>query len=73
MVVLTHPGVECKRRSLVGAVTKRFSDEGDQRPTGPVYALRLHEAGVIHASPNALLADGTDWRFVNELRRELKA
>jgi len=37
------------------------------------YALRLHEAGMIGTSPNALLADGTDWRFVNELKRELKA
>jgi NitT/TauT family transport system substrate-binding protein len=37
------------------------------------YALRLHEAGMITSSPNALLADGTDWRFVEELKRELKA
>jgi NitT/TauT family transport system substrate-binding protein len=37
------------------------------------YALRLHEAGMITSSPNALLADGTDWRFVDELKRELKA
>jgi NitT/TauT family transport system substrate-binding protein len=37
------------------------------------YALRLHEAGMLRASPNALLAEGTDWRFVNELKRELKA
>jgi NitT/TauT family transport system substrate-binding protein len=37
------------------------------------YALRLHEAGMINSSPNALLADGTDWRFLNELKRELKA
>jgi len=37
------------------------------------YALRLHEAGMITSGPNALLAEGTDWRFVNELRRELKA
>jgi NitT/TauT family transport system substrate-binding protein len=37
------------------------------------FALRLHEAGMIQASPNALIADGTDWRFVNELKRELKA
>ena len=37
------------------------------------YALRLHEAGMIQSSPNALLADGTDWRFVDELKRELKA
>jgi NitT/TauT family transport system substrate-binding protein len=37
------------------------------------YALRLHEAGMLRASPNALLAEGTDWRFVDELKRELKA
>ena len=37
------------------------------------YALRLHEAGMITSNPNALLAEGTDWRFVNELKRELKA
>jgi NitT/TauT family transport system substrate-binding protein len=37
------------------------------------YALRLHEAGMISSSPNRILADGTDWRFLNELKRELKA
>ena len=37
------------------------------------YGLRLHEAGMISSSPNALLAEGTDWRFVDELKRELKA
>jgi NitT/TauT family transport system substrate-binding protein len=36
------------------------------------YALRLHEVGMIRSSPNAILADGTDWRFLNELKRELK-
>jgi NitT/TauT family transport system substrate-binding protein len=36
------------------------------------YALRLHEAGLIKSSPNKLIADGTDWRFLNELKRELK-
>ncbi len=37
------------------------------------YALRLHEVGMIKSSPNRLIADGTDWRFLNELKRELKA
>ena len=37
------------------------------------FALRLHEVGMIKASPNEILADGTDWRFLNELKRELKA
>jgi NitT/TauT family transport system substrate-binding protein len=37
------------------------------------FALRLHEVGMIKSSPNAIIAEGTDWRFLNELRRELKA
>jgi NitT/TauT family transport system substrate-binding protein len=37
------------------------------------YALRLHEAGMIKASPQKIIADGTDWRFLDELKRELKA
>jgi NitT/TauT family transport system substrate-binding protein len=37
------------------------------------YALRLHEVGMIKSTPNAILAQGTDWRFLNELKRELKA
>jgi NitT/TauT family transport system substrate-binding protein len=36
------------------------------------YALRLREAGLVKASPQKILADGTDWRFVNELKKELK-
>jgi NitT/TauT family transport system substrate-binding protein len=35
--------------------------------------LRLHEAGLIKSSPQKVLADGTDWRFLNDLKRELKA
>jgi NitT/TauT family transport system substrate-binding protein len=37
------------------------------------FALRLHEIDMIKSSPNALIAEGTDWRFLNELKRELKA
>jgi NitT/TauT family transport system substrate-binding protein len=36
------------------------------------FALRLHEAGMITSSPNKIIAEGTDWRFLNELKRELK-
>jgi len=36
------------------------------------YSLRLHEAGVIKSSPQKIIARGTDWRFFNELKRELK-
>ena len=37
------------------------------------HALRLHEVGMIKSSPNQIIAEGTDWRFLNELKRELKA
>jgi NitT/TauT family transport system substrate-binding protein len=37
------------------------------------YALRLREAGLIKSSPQKLIADGTDWSFLNEIKRELKA
>jgi NitT/TauT family transport system substrate-binding protein len=47
--------------------------EYDPEDTIRFYALRLHELGFIRSTPNALLAEGTDWRFLNELKRELKA
>jgi NitT/TauT family transport system substrate-binding protein len=37
------------------------------------YALRLHEAGFIKSSPKKIIAEGTNWHFLNELKRELKA
>jgi NitT/TauT family transport system substrate-binding protein len=37
------------------------------------YALRLLEAGLIKTSPNKIIAESTDWRVLNELKRELKA
>jgi NitT/TauT family transport system substrate-binding protein len=36
------------------------------------YALRLHEAGMIKSPPQKILSQGSDWRFVNELKKELK-
>jgi NitT/TauT family transport system substrate-binding protein len=36
------------------------------------YALRLHEAGVIESTPKKIIAEHTDWRFLNELKKELK-
>jgi NitT/TauT family transport system substrate-binding protein len=37
------------------------------------YALRLQEAGMIKSSPQKIIAQGTDWRFVRQLKKELKA
>jgi NitT/TauT family transport system substrate-binding protein len=46
--------------------------EYDAEDTIRFYSLRLRESGLIRATPNKILADGTDWRFFNELKRELK-
>jgi NitT/TauT family transport system substrate-binding protein len=45
----------------------------DPEDTIRFYSLRLREAGMIRATPNKILADGTDWRSWNELKRELKS
>jgi NitT/TauT family transport system substrate-binding protein len=45
----------------------------DPEDTIRFYALRLHEGGFIKSTPQKIIADGTDWRFLNELKRELKA
>jgi NitT/TauT family transport system substrate-binding protein len=36
------------------------------------YALRLHEVGMIKSTPQQIIAQGTDWRFLTELKKELK-
>jgi NitT/TauT family transport system substrate-binding protein len=46
--------------------------EYDAEDTIRFYALRLHEAGFIKSNPQRIITDGTDWRFLNELKRELK-
>ena len=45
----------------------------DSEDTVRYYALRLHEAGMIKSSPQKILAEATDFRFLNELKKELKA
>jgi len=47
--------------------------EYDPEDTMRYYALRLHEAGMIKSLPNNIIAENTNWRFLNELKRELKA
>jgi NitT/TauT family transport system substrate-binding protein len=44
----------------------------DPEDTIRFYALRLHELGMIRSSPQKIIAQGTDWRSFNELRKELK-
>ena len=46
--------------------------EYDPEDTMRFYTLRLHEVGMIKSSPQKLIAQGTNWRFFNELKKELK-
>jgi NitT/TauT family transport system substrate-binding protein len=45
----------------------------DPEATLRFHALRLQEAGIIRSSPQKLIAQNTDWRFLKELKSELKA
>jgi NitT/TauT family transport system substrate-binding protein len=55
-------------REIPYAVWRQYEPEDTLR----FYALRLHEAGLIKSTPQKIIAQGTDWRFLNELRKELK-
>jgi NitT/TauT family transport system substrate-binding protein len=44
----------------------------DPEDTIRFYGLRMHELGMIKSPPQKLIAEHTDWRFLNELKRELK-
>jgi NitT/TauT family transport system substrate-binding protein len=46
--------------------------EYDPEDTVRFYALRLHEAGMIKSSPQKIIAEGTEWRFFNALKKEMK-
>ena len=47
--------------------------EYDPEDTVRFYALRLHEVGMIKRTPQHMIAQSTDWRFFNELKKELKS
>ena len=58
---------------LVTELPYRRWREANPEDTLRFHALRLHEVGMIKTSPQKLIAQGTDWRFLNELKKELKA
>jgi NitT/TauT family transport system substrate-binding protein len=74
------------RRIVDGGFTKRYDyalqtlkdnpygqwRDYDAEDTIRFYALRLRENGAIKKTPQQIIAGNTDWRFLNELKRELK-
>ena len=47
--------------------------EYDAEDTVRFWALRANELGFIKSTPQKIIAENTDWRFLNEVKRELKA
>ena len=64
----TTPCFELALQTMKDIPYGRWSDY-DAEDTMRFYALRLHEAGMIKSSPQKSLAEGTDWRFLNELKK----
>ena len=46
--------------------------EYDAEDTVRFYALRMRETDMVQSSPQEIIANGTDFRFLNELKQELK-
>ena len=46
--------------------------EYDPASTLRFHALRLRDVGMIKSLPQTIISQGTDWRFLNELKQELK-
>jgi NitT/TauT family transport system substrate-binding protein len=58
-------------RQVLQDISYRWRDY-EPEDTVRFYALRLHEVGMIKSSPQKIIAQGTDWRFLKELKKELK-
>jgi NitT/TauT family transport system substrate-binding protein len=43
-----------------------------RRRLATVLRLRMQETGMIKSRPEKIIAEGTDWRFLGEFKRELK-
>ena len=51
------------------AAWREFNPEDTVR----FFALRLKEAGLVKSTPDELIARATDWRYLDEIKRELGA
>jgi len=60
-------------RSMIHSLAYTKWREYNPEDTIRFYANRLHEVGMVKASPQKIIAQGTEWRFLNELKKELKA
>ena len=66
------PNPELARQAVKEVPFGRWREYNPEE-TVRFYALRLREANMVKSAPQKLIAQGTDWRFLNELKKELKA
>jgi NitT/TauT family transport system substrate-binding protein len=67
-----EPRYEIGLEVLKGLPYRRWR-EAQPEDTLRFHALRLYEVGMIKLTPQKIIAQGTDWRFLNELKKEMKA
>ena len=58
---------------VLGELPYRRWRDANPEDTLRFHALRLHEGGIIQTNPQKLIERGTDWRFFNQLKKEIKA
>ena len=68
-----HQIVLAQAAQSVCAASGAAMQDRDAEDSFRFFALRLREAGMIKSTPQKLIAQGTDWRFLNELEKGLKA
>jgi NitT/TauT family transport system substrate-binding protein len=64
------PRYESVRQGLDDVSYRNWRDY-DAEDSVRFWALRQRELGMIKSSPDKIIATGTDWRFVREVRKEL--
>jgi NitT/TauT family transport system substrate-binding protein len=72
---LVDEGIVDQYDEALGGLTEgRYDRWRDFDPEDSLrfFALRMHEAGIVSSDPNTIIKEGTDWRFLSEIKRELK-
>jgi NitT/TauT family transport system substrate-binding protein len=66
------PNPDYARQALRELPYRRWRDYSPE-DTLRFYALRLREGGMVKSAPEKIITQGTDWRIVEQLKREMKA
>ena len=64
------PRADYARQGLEDVSYRAWRDY-DAEDSVRYWALRLREVNMIKSSPDKIVATGTDWRFIKEVRKEL--